>query len=144
MSIIFSNGKLDRLTTSSTVVTLTQKTVNDWDLGLSSVIACNLDTAAITTYLSVTGILAGVDGEIKIIIPTHSSKVINFYHDNAGSSAANRLYLPSNANYQTTARNGVIFIYLTATNRWHLIGETGSAGQGITPASIGSVGSGGP
>ena len=144
MTLILSNGKLDRIATSTRTITLTAKTVNDWDTSGSSVIMCNLDTAAITTYLSVTGMVAGVDGEIRIIIPTHSSKFINFYHENASSAASNRLFLPGNGNFQMSARGAVIFMYLTSTSRWHVIGETGTSGIGVISASIGAVGSGGP
>lgn len=143
MSLIFSDGKLNRLSLSTRTLTLTTKTVNNWDLSGSSIVLCDLSTIAITTYLSVTGILAGIDGEIKIIIPTHASKFINFYHNNTGSDAANRLFLPGSSNYQCSPRNGVILIYLSSTGSWQIIGETGLSGIGVGASSIGSVGSGG-
>lgn len=144
MSLLTVNGKLDRIFSSTRIITLTAKTVNNWDLSGSSAIVCNLDTNAITNYLSVTGILAGQDGEIKILIPNHSTKYIIFYHDNSNSDANNRIFCPDNSIFRAAIRGGVILMYLTSTNRWHIVGETGPSGSGFASCSIGSVGGGGP
>ena len=143
---VTTTGKIKQKILSLTpqTVTLDAKTKNDWDLSGSSFIICNLDTSTITTYLSVTGIVAGEDGEIKILLTTDSTKYITLYHENSSSSANNRIYCPENNNFRSSKRSGIILIYSTTSNRWHIMGETGVGGTGWPSVSVGSVGGGGP
>lgn len=151
MSLIFNNGKLDKLVLTTRLITLNTDNENDWNLSGNSVIICNLDTAAIfnsnTGYLSVTGISAGVDGEIKIIVNSHGVKRIGLLHNRTESSEPNRIFLPNNSlNYAIDPRASVILMYSTSVapqGKWVVLGEGGERGGASTLSAI-SVGGGGP
>lgn len=150
MSLIFNNGKLDRLVLTTRLITLNTDNENDWNLSGNSVIICNLETAAIFNsnagYLSVTGISAGVDGEIKIIVNSHGVKRIGLLHNRTDSLEPNRIFVPNNSNYVIDPRASVILMYSTSVasqGKWVVLGEGGERGGASTLSGI-SVGSGGP
>jgi len=139
----FINGLLNTLDTNVKSLTITNSQINNRNLSENFIFSFNIDSSNIVSYLSVTGIEKEKNGTIKIIVNTHPTKTINFYHNNTSSSENNRLFLPDSGSFELSGYAGVVLIYLTATNRWHIIGEVGKSGTGTVAGSIGGVGGGG-
>lgn len=118
-----------------TLLTITTAQIDDWDLSGGSLFIVDLSSANISTYLSVTGILAGEEGEIKTIITVTSGKTINFYGDNEASQTNNRFDFSQTGGYD---RGAISFIYLQ--NKWRNFHGTSDL-KGTN--SLGSVGGGG-
>ena len=134
---------------SSSSISVTTSQVNDWDLSAAAVISVNLDSvSSITTYLSVTGIEAGEEGEIKTIYNDSTTKFIQLYHDDTSSLDSNRMSLSlSNLGYTPVLRmlpKGLVtFMYLN--NKWRVqtIYAASSLSSVSDTTSFGSVGGGG-
>ena len=128
-------GRTKHLTST---VSVTTSQVNNWDLSSGSLIIVNLDSVVnVTTYLSVTGIEAGQEGEIKIIFNASATKFIQLYNDDASSLENNRLKIGGVGGVARIIPNQ----YETAlyiNNVWTI---TGTFVSGTT--SFGSVGGGG-
>jgi len=79
----------------------------------------------------------------KITIHNDTDSVVTIKHENAGSTAANRFYLPGTADAKLSVSQSLEFFYDTGDARWKQIGEslqTSSAISDFTEASQDAVG----
>lgn len=124
---------------SPTAITGTQ---NDWNpTGLSTATTIRVDSSATST---ITGISGGAAGRQLTLINV-GSNAVNYNHEDAGSTAANRLALCAGDAWQDIGgrNDSVTFVYVGSTSRWqqvcrttlprlYVVGSTTLAG----PASI--------
>jgi hypothetical protein len=97
--------------------------VNDFDMfaGTSRTYTRYASTGADRT---ITGITNGADGRLGIIQNTSSSLNLVLAHENAGSTAANRIVTPSGANVNISPLSCAILIYDNNQQRWVLANPT--------------------
>ena len=135
-------------------ISVTTSQVDNWDLSAAAaVVSVNLDSVdSITTYLSVTGIEAGEEGEIKTIYNASTTKFIQMYSSlssgtmpNTSSLDSNRMVLGTDGSVLRLLPGGLaIFMYLN--NKWRAIDlnhQSMPLSYTYTLSSFGSVGGGG-
>jgi len=144
-----AHGTINPFVLSTKKIILDSKTKNDWDLSGATIIELDLTTDAITSYLGVTGIKAGYEGEMKILVNTTNgmTKGIYLFNEHEDSVNINRLAMPM---YSSGLNNGqhwlfmggfvIILIYLA--NRWRVAIQ--SPPILFAGSSAGVVGAGGP
>lgn len=119
-----------------TVITSTDTgTQNNWaPAGISgnTLILCNG-----SSDITITGITAGTDGEMLLIVPKNSAQKVILAHESASSTVANRLQNVATSGNTTIAapnasRGHALYIYEDA--RWRL--KSFEQGDWITPAFV--------
>lgn len=86
--------------------------VNDYDLSAGQWARVSSDASR-----NVTGILAEADGTWKLVTNVGANNVV-LQHQNAGSSAANRILSHSGADITLAAEDAALLIYDDTTDRW--------------------------
>ena len=90
----------------------------------------NLDTGTVTVQrlqssggvANITGLAGGRAGRM-VMLYNYGSNTVTLNHNNGGSSAANRMILPGNANIVLTQGSGAILVYDTATSLWRCVSK---------------------
>lgn len=93
--------------------------VNDYaptGFATASTIRQDLSAAA-----NITGLAAGSDGRIIMLHNIDAVDTLTLNHDNAGSTAANRFFLPNNASVAIRPNGSVTLRYDSTSSRWRLI-----------------------
>ena len=131
-------------------ISVTTSQVNNWDLSATAVVSVNLDSvSSVTTYLSVTGIEAGEEGEIKAIYNASTTKFIQLYHNNTSSLDSNRMSLSmAGPGYIAVLRMypGGLVTFMYLNNKWRInsVSQPSSSLSFVSDiSSFGSVGGGG-
>lgn len=113
-----ASGAFTTLAGASTSITISSNTNNDLAIGNYSFIRLTSSTGNYT----VTGIAAGVDGQMITIYNTTSNMTIA--NQSASSTAANRIISTTGANIATTGIGTVTMIYSAADARWIITSTT--------------------
>lgn len=89
--------------------------------GFANVSAVRQDMSAAG---SISGLAGGGTGRcIHLLnVATNASYTLTLLHDDAGSTAGNRFYLPGNASLVVPNNSGVKLWYDTASSRWRVVG----------------------
>ena len=110
----------------STPSVLASGTTNDYDIGVklrSGRVVVRFETDAGGSS-SLSGFLGGTDGTVIWITPITSvagTKALTLLHQNAGSSAANRIITPSAASIFLGTNGWAILVYDEVTQRWRVV-----------------------
>jgi hypothetical protein len=113
-----ASGAFTTLAGASTSIAISATTNNDLVIGNYSFIRF---TSSVGNY-TITGIAAGVDGQVITIYNTVSNMTIA--NQNASSTAANRIISTTGANIVTTGIGTVTMIYSAADARWIITSST--------------------
>lgn len=113
-----ASGAFTTLAGASTSIGISSTTVNDLAIGNYSFIRL---TSSVGNY-TITGIAAGVDGQVITIYNTVSNMTI--VNQNASSTAANRIIVTTGASIATTGIGTVTMIYSAADARWIITSTT--------------------
>jgi hypothetical protein len=113
-----ASGAFTTLAGASTSIAISSNTNNDLAIGNYSFIRLTSSTGNYT----ITGIAAGVDGQIITIYNTVSNMTIA--NQNGSSTAANRIISTTGANILTTGIGTVTMIYSATDARWIITSST--------------------
>jgi hypothetical protein len=113
-----ASGAFTTLAGASTSIAISSNTNNDLAIGNYSFIRLTSSTGNYT----ITGIAAGVDGQIITIYNTVSNMTIA--NQNGSSTAANRIISTTGANIVTTGIGTVTMIYSATDARWIITSST--------------------
>lgn len=111
-----TTGNLDNYTINSDTTTLT------------------VATSGSTTFRGFTG---GTEGRV-LYVTSLGPSLVSFTTENAGSSAANRIVLPTSDGWSLATNGGISFQYISS--RWRPIGHVGVNLPTISTAGTGSIG----
>lgn len=116
--LLLQNSRL-RLNTVISPTALAANT-NDWNpTGLATCNVIRVGTDA--TPRTLTGIVAGNDGDILILHNRNTSTALTLAHD-VTSTAANRFFCPGAVNFSLTGKKSVVLYYSGDDDRWLVIG----------------------
>lgn len=87
---------------------------NNFELGSSSVNRLN----PTTTGLSISGFLAGVDGEIKLLY--NAGQTITLLNNSGSSSSGNKILTYDGSNFSLDANSGATILYDGTSGAWRL------------------------
>ena len=93
---------------------------NNADIDLSAKISHYVTTGP-TSAFSLCGILAGVDGEVKIIVNKTAYDMTVAHESGVEGTAARRIVTNTGADVTTTAGGSVTLQYDTTASRWYMI-----------------------
>jgi hypothetical protein len=109
-------GGQDTLNNVAAVAPALTADANDWALPVGDVIEVSANAPR-----SVTGLAAGFSGKALLLVNT-GIHAITLKHEASQSAAANRLRVPSQADYIVPASGGAaVVVWLASQNRWMVI-----------------------
>lgn len=114
-------------------------TVNDWaPTGLST---ARTIMEAITGVTVLTGLTGGASGR-RVDICNTGAFTMTFQNDNAGSTAANRFFLPSAADWVlgSSGQSCATFVYDSTATRWRMVSKTGTSYPALSVVGNATVG----
>jgi hypothetical protein len=89
-------------------------THDDYALSNTGVLYC-------TGTMGFTGFASGAAGRV-LYLRVVGGEAVTLYHEDANSSAENRLSCPSGTDYTVPSGAGVVLVYLSAVSRWAVFG----------------------
>lgn len=110
----------DEDTAAPTIITLTggTGTLHNLNCGGAGTTVCRLNYGTLTA----TGFVAGVDGQTMDVLYVGTT-ALTLQHE-TGSTLANRLIMPDNANWTVGPGNGFHMVYDGTASRWRVLGPT--------------------
>lgn len=73
-----------------------------------------------TAAITVTGFVAGNDGQVKMIYNASSTNTVTLVHQSTNSAAANRFFVHNQADYVIAANNGLSVVYDGTAGYWRV------------------------
>ncbi len=96
------------------------------DVAISTASLYLLDTSGAAQ--TITGIVAGRDGQVLTLVNADSSNAVTLTNEDAASSANNRIITGTGGSVTIPAGASTNLIYDSANNRWRVIGSTAVSG----------------
>lgn len=74
--------------------------------------------------VNVTGIALGASGRVLAVVNVSTANAITLTHEDAASTAANRLLLPSGANLTLPPNGAALLVYDATSSRWRVLASS--------------------